>query len=313
MARMIVIRVIHSLLVLLAVSFVIFMAVEVLPGDVARRMLGREAPEESLAILRAQMGLNEPILYRYVHWLGNALTFDFGMSFANRRPVWDIIAPRLANTAMLGAIALILYLPIVLVTAMIQATHRDYPIDHVLTVATIIVLSTPEFLLGTLMLLCFGLWLNWFPVVSTLYSGMSLAQLGSALILPAVSLAIIMSTHAVRMLRDNLIETLDSEFVTMAEFKGLSPLRILMRHVLPNALGPTLNITALNLSYVIGGVVLIERVFVFPGFGSLMIDSLQLRDVPLIEACVLIAASVYILGNLVADIVSIWLNPKLQT
>jgi len=162
-------------------------------------------------------------------------------------------------------------------------------------------------------LLCFGLWLNWFPVVSTLYSGMSLAQLGSALILPAVSLAIIMSTHAVRMLRDNLIETLDSEFVTMAEFKGLSPLRILLRHVLPNALGPTLNITALNLSYVIGGVVLIERVFVFPGFGSLMIDSLQLRDVPLIEACVLIAASVYVLGNLVADIVSIWLNPKLQT
>ena len=305
-------RVFQAAITLFLVSLIIFLAVEVLPGDVARRILGRDASPASLEQLREQLHLNDPLIDRYQSWLTGVAQLDLGVSVANRKPVWDIVAPRLQVTALLSLAALVIYIPLVLLVAMIQAVNRDRPIDHILTVATIFVLSTPEFLLATLLLLAFGVALSWFPVASILFTGMSTLDFLRALVLPSVTLALIMAAYAVRMLRDNLIETLDSDFVTMAEFKGLSRTRILLRHVLPNALAPTLNVTALNLSYLIGGVVIVERVFVFPGFGSLLIDSLQLRDVPLIEACVLIAATIYIMSNLMADLLSIWLNPRLR-
>ena len=305
-------RVFQAVVTLFLVSLIIFLAIEVLPGDIARRILGRDAPEAALEQLRVQLHLHDPLIDRYRTWLSGIAQFDLGTSVANRKPVWDIVAPRLQVTAILSAVALLIYIPLVLLVAMIQAVNRDRSVDHALTIATIIVLSTPEFVLATLLLLTFGVALSWLPVASTLFTGMPITEFLRALAMPSVTLALVMAAYAVRMLRDNLIEMLDSDFVTMAEFKGLTRTRILLRHVLPNAVAPTLNVTALNLSYLIGGVVIVERVFVFPGFGSLLIDSLQLRDVPLIEACVLIAAAVYILSNLVADLLSIWLNPRLR-
>jgi peptide/nickel transport system permease protein len=311
--RLVVGRIVTSLLTLLLVSIIIFAVLEVLPGDVASRILGRDATPESLADLRAQLHLNDPALQRYLDWLGGIVRGDFGQALTSSRPVAEILAPRIFNTVVLSAVAFVLYVPLALIPAMIQALRRDGPLDHGLSVFTLVLLSTPDFLLGTLLLIAFVITIPIFPAMSLVDQSSGLAQYMRAVALPAVTLAIVMAVYAVRMLRDNLIEVLDSEYVRMAELKGLPRRQVLLRHALPNALVPTLNITALNLAYLIGGVVIVEKVFSYPGFGSLLVDALQLRDLPLIEATVLIAAAVYVGANLLADIGGILLNPRLRT
>jgi peptide/nickel transport system permease protein len=310
--RLVVSRVLLSLLTLLLVSIIIFAMLEVLPGDVASRILGRDATPESLAALRAQLHLDQPAPQRYLDWLGGILRGDFGEALTSSRPVTEILAPRIFNTLVLSAAAFILYLPLALIPAMIQAMRREGPLDHGLSVITLVLLSTPDFLLGTLLLIAFVITIPIFPAMSLVDQSSSIAEYLRAIALPAVTLAIVMAVYAVRMLRDNLIEVLDSEYVRMAELKGLPRRQVLLRHALPNALVPTLNITALNLAYLIGGVVIVEKVFSYPGFGSLLVDALQLRDLPLIEATVLIAAAVYVGANLLADIGAILLNPRLR-
>jgi peptide/nickel transport system permease protein len=311
--RLVVSRTLTSVLTLLLVSIIIFAVLEVLPGDVASRILGRDATPESLAALRAQLHLNDPALERYLDWLGGIVRGDFGQALTSSRPVAEILAPRIFNTLVLSAVAFVLYLPLALIPAMIQALRRDGPLDHGLSVVTLVLLSTPDFLLGTLLLIALVITIPIFPAMSLVDQSSGFAQYLRAVALPAVTLAIVMAVYAVRMLRDNLIEVLDSEYVRMAELKGLPRRQVLLRHALPNALVPTLNITALNLAYLIGGVVIVERVFSYPGFGSLLVDALQLRDLPLIEATVLIAAAVYVGANLLADIGAILLNPRLRT
>jgi peptide/nickel transport system permease protein len=311
--RLVVGRIVTSLLTLLLVSIIIFAVLEVVPGDVASRILGRDATPESLAALRAQLHLNDPALQRYLDWLGGIVRGDFGQALTSSRPVAEILAPRIFNTVVLSAVAFVLYVPLALIPAMIQALRRDGPLDHGLSVFTLVLLSTPDFLLGTLLLIAFVITIPIFPAMSLVDQSSGLAQYMRAVVLPAVTLAIVMAVYAIRMLRDNLIEVLDSEYVRMAALKGLPRRQVLLRHALPNALVPTLNITALNLAYLIGGVVIVEKVFSYPGFGSLLVDALQLRDLPLIEATVLIAAAVYVGANLLADIGAILLNPRLRT
>jgi peptide/nickel transport system permease protein len=311
--RLVVSRTLTSVLTLLLVSIIIFAVLEVLPGDVASRILGRDATPESLGALRAQLQLNDPALERYLDWLGGIVRGDFGQALTSSRPVAEILAPRIFNTLVLSAAAFVLYLPLALIPAMIQALRRDGPLDHGLSVVTLVLLSTPDFLLGTLLLIALVITIPIFPAMSLVDQSSGFAQYLRAVALPAVTLAIVMAVYAVRMLRDNLIEVLDSEYVRMAELKGLPRRQVLLRHALPNALVPTLNITALNLAYLIGGVVIVEKVFSYPGFGSLLVDALQLRDLPLIEATVLIAAAVYVGANLLADIGAILLNPRLRT
>ena len=306
-------RILLSVATLLLVSLIVFSILEVLPGDVATRILGRDATPESLELLRNQLGLDRPAAVRYFGWLGGLLTGDFGSSLASSRPIADILGPRIFNTVLLSLFAFVLYIPFTLVPAIIQALTRDRGPDHALSVVTLVLLSMPDFLLATILLLAFVLWIPLLPAISLVDQSSSVAEYLRAMTLPAVTLAIVMAVYAVRMLRDNLIEVLDSDYVRMAELKGLSRSRVLLRHALPNALVPTLNVTALNLAYLIGGVVVVERVFTYPGFGTLLIDSLQLRDLPVIEATVMIAALVYVSANLVADVAAILLNPKLRT
>ena len=310
--RLVVSRVLLSLLTLLLVSIIIFGMLEVLPGDVASRILGRDATPESLATLRAQLHLEDPAPQRYLDWLGGILRGDFGKALTSSRPVTEILAPRIYNTLVLSAAAFLLYLPLALIPALLQAMRRDGPLDHGLSVITLVLLSTPDFLLGTLLLIGFVIRVPLFPAMSLVDQSSSVAEYLRAIALPAITLAIVMAVYAVRMLRDNLIEVLDSEYVRMAELKGLPRRRVLLRHALPNALVPTLNITALNLAYLIGGVVIVEKVFSYPGFGGLLVDALQLRDLPLIEATVLIAAAVYVGAKQLADIGAILLNPRLR-
>jgi len=311
--RLLIGRILLSLLTLLIVSAVIFAIIEILPGDVASRILGRDATQESLALLRGKLHLNDPAVTRHVRWLGGILQGDFGNALTSARPITEILTPRIVNTVLLSLYAFLIYMPLALIPALVQAVRRDRPVDHVFSVITLVLLSTPDFLLGTLLLLGFAAAIPLLPAISLVDESSSAIQYLQAMTLPAVTLAIVMAVYAVRMLRDNLIEVLDSEYVRMAELKGLPARAVLLRHALPNALVPTLNVTAINLGYLIGGVVIVEKIFSYPGFGRLLVDSLQLRDVPLIEATVLIAAAVYIGANLLADLGAILLNPRLRS
>ena len=311
-ARLLIGRILLSLLTLLIVSILIFAIIEVLPGDVASRMLGRDATPAALAVFRQKLHLDDPAIVRYLHWLGGILRGNLGNALTSARPITDIVAPRLFNTVLLSVYAFVIYVPLALIPALIQAARRDRKVDHAISVINLIFLSIPDFLLGTLLLVAFSVTLRLFPAVSLVDEGSTSLQYLRAMTLPAITLAIAMAIAAVRMLRDNLIEVLDSEYVRMAELKGLPSRAVLLRHALPNALVPTLNVTAINLGYLIGGVVIVEKVFSYPGFGRLMVDSLQLRDVPLIEATVLISATVYVGANLLADLGAILLNPRLR-
>jgi peptide/nickel transport system permease protein len=311
--RLIGTRIVLAGVTLLLVSLIVFAMLEVLPGDVATRILGRDATPESLAVLRDQLSLDRPAPLRYLAWLGGLLTGDLGASLVSNRPVPQILGPRIFNTVLLSLYAFVLYLPLTVIPALIQAIRRDRSADHALSVVTLVLLSMPDFLLATILLLTFVVYVPLLPAISLVDESSSAWEYFKAMTLPALTLAIVMAVYAVRMLRDNLIEVLDSEYVKMAELKGLSPRRVLLRHALPNALVPTLNVTALNLAYLVGGVVVVEKVFSYPGFGSLLVDSLQLRDLPVIEVTVMIAALVYVAANLVADIAAILLNPRLSS
>lgn len=306
-------RVLTSLLTLLLVSAIVFAAVEAIPGDAATRLAGRDSTPAQLAALRAQMGLDRPVAERYALWLGGIARGDLGRSLTSRRPVTEVMGARLANTAWMGALAFLLYVPFCLGVAVVQAVRRHRPVDHALSVVTLVLLSMPDFLIATILLLVFAVGLRWLPAMSIVSASTDAWGRLAASTLPAVTLALIMGVYAVRMLRDNLIEILDADFVRMAELKGLGRARVIWRHALPNALVPTLNVTALNLAYLIGGVVVVERVFSFPGFGSLTVDALKLLDEPVIAAAVLVAAVVYVAANLVADVAAILLNPRLRS
>jgi peptide/nickel transport system permease protein len=311
--KLVIMRVGMAAITLLLVSLIVFSILEILPGDVATRILGRDATPESLDVLRNELGLNRPALSRYLTWLGQLLRGDLGRSLVSNRPVADILGMRIYNTMLLSLYAFLVYLPLTTVPALLQAIWRDRPIDHVFSIVTLVLLSMPDFLLATILLFTFVVIIPVLPAMSLVDESSSAWDYFRAMTLPAVTLAIVMAVYAVRMLRDNLIEVLDSDYIRMAELKGLSAGRVLVRHALPNALAPTLNVTALNLAYLVGGVVVVERVFSYPGFGNLLVDSLQLRDLPVIESTVMIAALVYVLANLLADVTGILLNPRLRT
>ena len=295
--RLLASRILLSALTLLIVSVLIFLILEALPGDIATRILGRDATAKALEVLRSQLHLDQPPLTRYFQWLGNLLHGDFGASLATGRPIADVLGPRIVNTLLLSLFAFVLYLVLALVPAIIQATNRGKAVDNIISVITLVLLSLPDFLLATILLFLFAVAVPILPALATVSEHSSWPEMLRAMILPATTLAI--------MLR--------SDYVRLAELKGMRPSAVLWRHALPNALVPALNVTALNLGFLIGGVVIVERVFSYPGFGTLLIDALQLRDIPLIKATVMISAAVYVAANLVADICAVLLQPRLRT
>jgi len=305
-------RVAASALTLLLVSIIIFVSVQGLPGDAATRILGREAPAATIERLRLEMNLDAPLVVRYLDWAGGVMQGDFGTSFSNRQPVSDQLLPRLKNTLAMAGIALLLYVPLSILPAIMQARRPEGRFDRVASASTVLILSTPEFLFATLMLFALAVWLPLFPPIVQISADMGWGQYLYTLFLPALSLAILLAAYGTRLLRESLIEILRSDHVRLAEFKGLSESRILWRHVLPNALIPWMNATALNVAFMIGGVVIVERVFGFPGFGSMLVNALQLRDLPVISAGVLVAAGIFILVNLAADIGALVVNPRLR-
>ncbi|MBA3519630.1 MAG: ABC transporter permease [Rhizobiales bacterium] len=310
--RLVGLRLITAAITLLFVSAIVFAAVEVLPGDVATNVLGQFSSETAREALRQQLHLDEPPVQRYLLWLGGLLQGDLGIALSSRRPITEVLGPRVSNTLILSAAAILIYIPLALLPAMLQALHRNRPVDHAISTGTLVLASIPDFLLALFLLILFVVALPLLPAVSAVTGLTDFIGWLRALVLPASTLAIVMAVYAARMLRDNLIEVLDAQHVLMARLRGLPEWRVVWIHALPNALLPTLNITALNLTYLAGGVVIVEKVFGFPGFGSLMIDAIRFRDVPLIEITVLLASAVYVAANLLADIAALLLNPKLR-
>jgi peptide/nickel transport system permease protein len=311
--RLILTRTGMAILTLLAVSILIFGVVELLPGDIATRVLGREASPEAKQAFRDQLRLDRPAYERYGIWLGEIVKGDLGNSLVSKRPVADIIGSRLRNTLVLAAYSILLYVPLSVLLAIIGAVYKERPLDHGVSLLTLIMHSLPEFVVGTALLLAFAVMLPVFPVMSLIDKAQGPADTLRIMALPTITLAISLMPHAVRMLRDNLIEVLNSEYVRMATLKGLPRRQVVLHHALPNSLIPLLNIVAVEMAYLFGSAVVVEQVFGFPGIGGLLVSSVFMRDAPVIEVVVLMVSAIYILGNLIADIGTILLNPRLRT
>ena len=291
----------------------IFWTTEVLPGDIAARVLGRQATAEAKQAFRDKLNLDRPVYERYALWLGGAVRGDFGTSLVNGRPVVDAVLPRMGNTLILAGYAFVLYVPVSLILAIVAALYRDRAADGIVSFLNLLGLALPEFVLGTLLIYVLAVHFPVFPVMSLIHKAETLSEVLHVTTLPALTLMTAMAVYSVRMLRDNLIDVLDSEYIRMCTMKGLRRYRIVLFHALPNAAVPALNTMALNLTYLIGGVVVVEQVFAYQGLGSLLVESVFLRDAPVIEAVALFSSAIYIIANLVADVLAIILNPRLRS
>lgn len=301
-----------GVLTLFVVSLIIFFAVEALPGDPATQILGQGATEENLAALRERLGLNQNVFVRYFGWLGGALQGDWGISFANDRPVGEQIGPRFANTLWLAGYAAVIAVPTAIILGICAALFRNSIFDRVSNALALVSISSPEFFIGYILVLFFAVKVRMFPAISSVTSGMSFFDRVEATTLPAVTMALVVTAYMMRMTRAAIINLLASPYIEMARLKGVPNGKVIVRHALPNALAPIINVVALNLAYLITGVVLVEVVFVYPGVGQLLVDGVSKRDFPIVQACCLIFAATFILFNLLADVGSILSNPRLR-
>jgi peptide/nickel transport system permease protein len=313
MLRLIATRVAIGLLTLWIVSVLVFGATALLPGDVAEAVLGQAATQEAVAGLRAALHLDQPGWWRYMLWLGGLLRGDPGRSLVNHLPVTSLIGSRLPNSLLLAALTAAFSVPLALTLGITAAVKRRSLYDRIAGLVTVGVVSVPEFLVATLAVLLFAVKLHWLPALSSIRDVHTVAQLFRSFAMPVVSLSFVVMAQMARMSRAALIGTLDSSYVEMAVLKGARPARIVLRHALPNALGPIVNAVALSLSFLLGGVIIIETIFNYPGLAKLMVDAVSTRDMPVVQACAMIFCAGYLLLTTLADIVAILSNPRLRT
>ncbi|WP_421856487.1 ABC transporter permease [Oricola sp.] len=301
-----------GLLTLLAISVIIFFMVEMLPGDMAQAVLGQGATEENLRAMREQMGLDRPAWLRYLDWLFGVAQGNFGISPITNISVAEMIGDRFVNTLFLAAYAAVIAVPFAILLGVLVALLRNSIFDRVANVLTLTSISSPEFFLGYILILFFAVRNSWFPAISSLSDDMTFIELLQRAFLPALTLVLVVTAHMMRMTRAAIINLLASPYIEMARLKGVPPWRVIVRHALPNAWAPIINVVALNLAYLITGVVLVEVVFVYPGIGQALVDAVSKRDFPVVQACCLIFAATFILLNLAADVGAILTNPRLR-
>jgi peptide/nickel transport system permease protein len=309
--RMIGRRLLLGILTLFIISVVIFGATELLPGDLARELLGQSATEETLAALREQLGLNDPAPLRYWNWLTGVLQGDFGVSMATQKPISELVGTRLGNTLFLALYAAALSVPLSLLLGVLAARWRNSIFDRASNAAALTSISFPEFFVAYILVL----WLaqtGFFPSMVRITGSTNFGDRLYMSFLPALTLTLVVTAHMMRMTRAAIINLLASPYIEMARLKGMSPLRVVLRHAVPNALAPIINVVALNLAYLITGVVVVEVVFVYPGLGQLMVDAVTNRDIAVVQAIALIFAAAYVLLNLIADVLSTITNPRLM-
>ena len=304
-------RLLIAVITLVIVSFAVFFATALLPGDTATILLGQSATPEAIEGLRNSMHLNDPALVRFLKWIVRLLQGDFGTSYANNKPVASLIGGRFVNTMKLAGLTAAVSVPLALSLGITAAMWRGTLYDRIVTIATIGIISVPEFMIATLAVLLFAVYLKWLPALSLTSEIKSFQDVLRAYAMPVVTLTFVVSAQMIRMSRAAVVETLNTPYVEMALLKGASRPRLVVRHALPNALGPIANAIALSLSYLLGGVIIVETIFNYPGIAKLMVDAVSTRDLPLIQTCAIIFCLGYLLLTTTADIVAILANPKL--
>ncbi|MCZ6838147.1 MAG: ABC transporter permease [Alphaproteobacteria bacterium] len=305
-------RLAMGIFILFGVSILITLGIESLSGDVCSAILGQAAEASTVAACQAQLGLDQPMHIRYVDWLFNVVQGDFGTSLANKREVGEQIGKRLGNTLYLAATTAMFAVPIGILLGVIAALYRNSFIDHLISTSTLSTISSPEFFLGYILMAIFAVNLNWLPAISNVDSSMGFWERLQVSALPVITLTLVTVAHMMRMTRASIVNLLASPYIEMAKLKGLKPGRIIIKHALPNAWSPIIQVVVLNLAYMIVGVVVIEVVFVYPGLGALIVDAVLNRDLPVIQGTALVFAAVYVLLFLLADVLSILANPRLR-
>ncbi|MFV1440967.1 ABC transporter permease [Phaeobacter sp. JH20_36] len=301
-----------GLILLIAASVLIFMGTLILPGDVAQSILGQSATPEALANLREELGLNEPAVLRYFDWLFGALQGDLGTALTNGQDIATSIGRRLGNTLFLAFWAAVISVPLAIFLGLLAVRYRDRWPDKLISAVTLASISIPEFLIGYLLIYFVAVQMGWFSSVAMINESMSLLEKLNAIALPVAVLTLVVLAHMMRMTRAAILNVMQSAYIETAELKGLSTFNVIARHAFPNAIAPIVNVVMLNLAYLVVGVVVIEVVFVYPGMGQYLVDHVSKRDVPVVQACGLIFAAVYIVLNMIADIVAILSNPRLR-
>ncbi|SCB07902.1 ABC transporter permease [Rhizobium multihospitium] len=305
-------RCVLSIILLFAVSVLIFGGLEALPGDFATTYLGQSATPQAVANIREELGLNRPVVTRYVQWLGNAVQGDFGTSWASKNSVGEQIGKRLGNSLFLAGFAALISVPLAVCLGMLAVHFRNRMPDKIINVVSLAAISLPEFFIGYLLIMFFSVKFGVATFPATVFDGMGFIDRLKAIALPTATLVLVVLAHMMRMTRAAILSVMSSAYMETAELKGLSAFRAIVKHAAPNALAPIINVIALNLAYLIVGVVVVEVVFVYPGMGQYMVDAVTVRDMPVVQACGLIFAAVYIFLNMTADILAIVANPRLR-
>lgn len=303
-------RLLSGLATLLIVSAMVFAGTELLPGDVAEAILGQQATPEAVAAIRRELDLDRPAPVRYLDWLSGCLRGDFGRSLANGREIGELVSGRLGRSLTLAAVAALIAIPLAVGLGLVAALYEDRLTDKGISAATLAFVSMPEFLVGYMLLYVFAVELGWLPALSRFTDAMSPWDKLHALVLPCTTLALVVSAHTMRLTRTAVLSVMTRPYIEMAELKGATRRRIILRHALPNVLSTVLNIVLLTLAYLVVGVVVVEAVFSYSGMGKLMVDAVSKRDVPLVQACGLIFAGVYVTLNVGADVLAILANPR---
>ena len=301
-----------GLLLLVAVSALIFFGVEALPGDAAQAMLGQSATPQTLANLREKMGLNDPMIPRYLHWLSGFLTGDLGESMTNGQDIAKSVGQRFGNTIFLAFWAAAISVPLAILLGLVAARYNGRWPDRLISGVTLATISLPEFVAGYLVMYFLAVKWQLFPSMAMLFPGMGVFEKLHAIALPVIVLVLVVLAHMMRMTRAAILNVMQSAYIETAELKGLGPLTVIWRHAFPNAIAPVVNVVMLNLAYLVVGVVVVEVVFVYPGMGQFLVDHVTKRDLPVVQACGMIFAAVYIGLNIFADVVSILSNPRLR-
>jgi peptide/nickel transport system permease protein len=312
MTRLLAERAALGLLTLLAVSALLFFGTNLLPGDVASALLGQEATPEALHNIRVALGLDQPAWLRYLHWLGGAAHGDFGTSLTSARSVGAQVLPRLGNTLLLASLAALVSVPVAVGLGLLSAIREGGMVDRLISMLSLVTISVPEFFVGYVLTLVFAVQLGWLPSLAIMHGGMSFAERLAAIALPVATLVIVVLAHMLRMTRSALLSVMSAPYIEMAFLKGLPRSTVVLRHALPNAAAPIIAVVALNLGYLVVGVVVVEAVFVYPGAGQLMVDAVSKRDLPVVQACGLVFAATYVGLNTMADMLAIVVNPRLR-
>jgi peptide/nickel transport system permease protein len=311
-ARFFIVRISLILVTLLFVSATIFAMTEVLSGDAATAALGQGKTDENVEALRKKLGLDDPPHVRYLNWLGGVVQGDFGESLRDGQPVGNLVRARLANSLLLAAFAFVVGVPTAVAVGILTAVKKDSLIDRLFSVVSLVAISLPEFVTGVVLIIIFSTTLGLLPSSSLIQPGTSPLSRPEILILPAATLIGVLFAYIMRMTRANLIEELDTDYVRTATLKGLSYQRVVFRHAVPNAMLPTISVITINIGWMLGGLIIVESVFAYPGLGRLLLTSIETRDTPLLQALALVLAAAYAISNLIADLSYAALNPRVR-